>query len=712
MKLCTILAVLFILAGSASGQDATVTANVAGADQATTLNLNGFGTAAVQVTGTWTATLTFEATVDGTNWFTINVFKVSDFSAVTTTAANGQWMTGVAGYRSVQVRASAYTSGTAVVTIRAAEQAQPIPVSVSTPAPPSNVTIDGQPIDVNVLSLPAGGGGLTDAELRATPVPVSATAMTSLDGKFPATAALADATANPTLTKIQTFQMAWNFDTATWNRQVQYADGDSAITKVGTLLMGENGGGIVRTVRVNDNGGLVVNQGVGSDPWPMFITNPDGSQAADVIAGQGLQVFSSLDDKFPAAAALADNTANPTLSKLQTFTMKWDSGAANWDRWDGSVTVTGTVDVTGSIVTIGPVGQGDWFGLTGGQPWGFFHTDTDLNRTYPDKALLADNTANPTLTKIQTFVMKWDSGGANWDRWDGSVTITGTVPVSAAALPLPAGASTSAAQTTGNNSLSSIDGKTPALVSGRVPVDPSGVTSPISAVNLDIHDLSFATDKVDTSGSIVGAVGFVADGAAVSGAPVRIAGKDGTGTTQDILTDPDGNLQTDVVTLPNLTIGSTLSLFGGTAVGTEPVFPLAGINGGGTWQPLIIIPSVPAAATAGAVVRQVGLPAAAAVADNTANPTLTQLQTFPMKWDSSGANWDKWDGAVSGAVNTLALNTAVAPASTVVPGAYEPIQITGGAVWVRESAPVQVVMQGYNPLLQRCNNVRRNNCRP
>lgn len=51
---------------------------------------------------------------------------------------------------------------------------------------------------------------------------------------------------------------------------------------------------------------------------------------------------------------------------------------------------------------------------------------------------------------------------------------------------LPTGASTLAAQTTGNTSLSSIDTKTPALVSGRVPVDGSGVTQPISATALPL----------------------------------------------------------------------------------------------------------------------------------------------------------------------------------------------------------------------------------
>jgi hypothetical protein len=51
---------------------------------------------------------------------------------------------------------------------------------------------------------------------------------------------------------------------------------------------------------------------------------------------------------------------------------------------------------------------------------------------------------------------------------------------------LPAGASTSALQTPGNASVASIDAKTPALVTGRVPVDGSGVTQPISAAALPL----------------------------------------------------------------------------------------------------------------------------------------------------------------------------------------------------------------------------------
>lgn len=57
-----------------------------------------------------------------------------------------------------------------------------------------------------------------------------------------------------------------------------------------------------------------------------------------------------------------------------------------------------------------------------------------------------------------------------------------TQPITATTLPLPTGASTSSLQTTGNNSLSSIDGKTPALSSGKVPVtDPTSLPLPTGA---------------------------------------------------------------------------------------------------------------------------------------------------------------------------------------------------------------------------------------
>ncbi|MCC7159821.1 MAG: hypothetical protein IT281_09805 [Ignavibacteria bacterium] len=101
---------------------------------------------------------------------------------------------------------------------------------------------------------------------------------------------------------------------------------------------------------------------------------------------------------------------------------------------------------------------------------------------------------------------------------DGSAV---TQPVSAAALPLPTGASTSALQTTGNSSLSSIDGKIVAVNTGAVtisaalpagtnnigdvdvlslPAIPAG-TNLIGSVdvNLDVVDFIDTTPVLDTS---------------------------------------------------------------------------------------------------------------------------------------------------------------------------------------------------------------------
>ena len=65
----------------------------------------------------------------------------------------------------------------------------------------------------------------------------------------------------------------------------------------------------------------------------------------------------------------------------------------------------------------------------------------------------------------------------------------GKVPVTdPTALPLPAGASTSALQTTANTSLSSMDTKTPALVGGKVPVtDPAALPLPTGASTSDLQ---------------------------------------------------------------------------------------------------------------------------------------------------------------------------------------------------------------------------------
>ena len=74
--------------------------------------VNGFGSIAFQITGTFSATITFEASVDGTNYATIAVID-SDGDRVTSATSAGLYRADIAGYKSVRAPA-AWTSGTSV----------------------------------------------------------------------------------------------------------------------------------------------------------------------------------------------------------------------------------------------------------------------------------------------------------------------------------------------------------------------------------------------------------------------------------------------------------------------------------------------------------------------------------------------------------------------------------------------------------------------
>ena len=89
------------------------------AEAALTLTALTADTVAVQVTGTFTGTITFEASVDGTNYVALAVKASSQTAAatlVTTTTTVGLFSVGIQGFTNFRARMSAYTSGTAVVT--------------------------------------------------------------------------------------------------------------------------------------------------------------------------------------------------------------------------------------------------------------------------------------------------------------------------------------------------------------------------------------------------------------------------------------------------------------------------------------------------------------------------------------------------------------------------------------------------------------------
>jgi hypothetical protein len=90
--------------------------SIAALNDALTLVLRGRSTATFGVSAIGTLTLTFEGTIDGVNWLTINAYPFTGAtSLVNTASAVGQWIMDVNGLYAVRARCSAYTSGTATV---------------------------------------------------------------------------------------------------------------------------------------------------------------------------------------------------------------------------------------------------------------------------------------------------------------------------------------------------------------------------------------------------------------------------------------------------------------------------------------------------------------------------------------------------------------------------------------------------------------------
>lgn len=80
----------------------------------TPLDMNGYNVALFHVTGTFSATITWEATIDGTNWAAWPATNSSG-AAATTTTATGLYRMDVFAASAVRARISIYGSGSVTV---------------------------------------------------------------------------------------------------------------------------------------------------------------------------------------------------------------------------------------------------------------------------------------------------------------------------------------------------------------------------------------------------------------------------------------------------------------------------------------------------------------------------------------------------------------------------------------------------------------------
>ena len=102
-----------------SNNDIISTGNITAISQNVLLDLNGQGSASVQVTGTWVGTLQFEGTNDGTTWTPINATITATSAPATTGTTNGIYRLTPGSISQIRVFSLLWTSGTAVITINA-----------------------------------------------------------------------------------------------------------------------------------------------------------------------------------------------------------------------------------------------------------------------------------------------------------------------------------------------------------------------------------------------------------------------------------------------------------------------------------------------------------------------------------------------------------------------------------------------------------------
>lgn len=399
----------------------------------TAIAANGRGSVGVQITGTWVATVQFEATIDGTNWFSVPAFPPTTGVSVTSTSANGQWIIPSAGYEQVRARVSAFTSGTVVIDLEASQNTQGITIvnaaGLATSAKQDTIIghVDGieallTTIDADTNSLAVVGGG-TEATAQRVTIASDSTGVLSVD------------------------------------------DNGGSLTVDNSTLAVVGGGvesGTLRVTIANDSTGLV---SVDDNGGTLSVDDGAGSLTVD----GSVSITGAVDTELPAAAALSDAAANPTTPSVGAALLEFNG--TTWDRVRGDTTNGLDVDVTRVSGTV--------------------TVDSEL----PAAAALADATANPTTPLTGAALEIFN--GTTWDRARGDITngidvdvtrVSGNVTV------VQSTASSLKSEVVGPAAHDVAAAGNPVLLAG-IAQDMDDVAAPPNRVNAEADAVRLATDR-------------------------------------------------------------------------------------------------------------------------------------------------------------------------------------------------------------------------
>jgi hypothetical protein len=124
LRLARLVVLLLLTARVASAQttapvaSGSLTTTTCPGSGCVTLNVSTYGAAAIQLAGTWTGTVTFYSSVDGTNYQTLSMTNASGSSSTTSTS-NNVFTASVGGFKYIRAKFTTASSGTVSATIQA-----------------------------------------------------------------------------------------------------------------------------------------------------------------------------------------------------------------------------------------------------------------------------------------------------------------------------------------------------------------------------------------------------------------------------------------------------------------------------------------------------------------------------------------------------------------------------------------------------------------